>query len=210
MLRVSKVHKSTLRIDGEPVKLVLKKLAQDEFTLFTHEFERLGKVHNAEQLELRPRADEDGLTQEQIEAKRYHAMPLEQRAEFDKRDLEEAARSNEWAREAIRACVTTGPGRSTTRTRTEDHLGRGPGAALRQPARRPADLVAEVFLMNRLSEMDKKNCGCCALSAFLDRSGRNHWTATGTDCGKCRQRNLCEQRGCVGGLDQHLSGSTAP
>lgn len=157
MLRVSKFHKSTIYIDGEACRLRIHKLAVGEFTKFAHEFERLGKLHNAEQLELRPRPDEDGLKPEQIAAKRYGALSVEERRQLEAEEIAENDRSNEFAIESICKYVTLEPeqvydedaGRSiTTGEEIVAHFGSRPDVL--------RDVVAEIFLVNRLSEADKK------------------------------------------------------
>lgn len=179
MLRVSSHHKSTLYIDGEPVKLRLAKLGVTEFTKFAHEFSRLGKMHNAEQLALRPRPDEDGLTQEQIVAKRFGELTPEERDRAEAQELADDERSNAFAIESITKYVTFEPdqvydedhNRSvTTGEQIVAHFGSRPDVL--------KDLVAEVFLMNRLSEADKKKLQL--LRASLRTSNATAAAATGS------------------------------
>ena len=152
MLRVSKHHRSTLYIDDEPCKFVFKKLSIDEDTAFNQEFERLGKKHRAEQLDLRPREGEEGLTEAQIEAKRYFALTAEDRAKFDAQDQAEADRGNQFAKDAIAAYVSAEPGQIFDEDEQrpvltgEDlvrHFGSRPDVL--------RDLVGEIYLVNRLS-----------------------------------------------------------
>lgn len=212
MLRVSKTYKSTLHIDDEPVRLVIKKLSQDEFTDFSHEFDRLGKIHTAEQLDLRPRAGEEDLTREQIEAKRYFEMSAEERTKFEADDKAEAARSNEWARAVIVQYVSAEPGQiydedeNRELTSGEDlvrHFGARPDVL--------RDLVGEIFLVNRLSDEDKKKL--LLLRASM-RSLREQAAATGATpaptAGSVESEISATNEGALAALDLNPSGSTDP
>jgi hypothetical protein len=158
MIRIQKCFPVTLQVDGESVKFKIRRLTQDEYTAFSMEFMRLGKLHEVEQLELRPHdEDERAMSERQLEAKHWHELAPEERVRREAQDKAEADRGNAFAAEVLTAYVTVEPDQIFDE---ETGLMVTSGADLvRAYGSRPdvlSDLVGEIFLQNRLSADDKK------------------------------------------------------
>jgi len=164
-LRVTRFYKTTIPIDGELLKVRIQKLTIDQWTRFVHEFERLGKVFLKDKLDLRPRSGEEDLTAEEIAARRYGELSAEARAAREVEELAEAERGNQFAKDVIAQYVTLEPDQVfdedanqylTTGAEMLEHFGSRPDVL--------RDLVAEIFLQNRLSEEDKKKLSLLRVS----------------------------------------------
>lgn len=155
--RVSKFYKTGIPVDGEPLNLRIHKLTIDQWTKFVHEFERLGKIFIKDKLELKARPGEEGLTDEEIAAKRYGELSVEARATREAEELTEAERGNAFAKEVIEQYVTLEPDQVLDEDENR-YLTSGADIIQHYGARPDVlrDVVAEVFLQNRLSPEDKK------------------------------------------------------
>lgn len=157
MLRVSRQYPAIVTIDGERVRLQIKKLTIDEWSRFTHEFQRFGLIATQEAFELNPQPGEEALTPDQIMAKRYGALTPEQRAARDAYALTEAARGDAFAREAIEQYVTLEPEQIFDEDKNAS-LTAGAELVTHFGARIDVlrDLLAEIYIQNKLSDQEKK------------------------------------------------------
>lgn len=157
MLRVSRQYPATVTIDGEPIRLQVKKLTIDEWGRFVHEFQRFGLIATQETLELEPRSGEETLTPDEIRAKRYGALAPEQRAARDTEALVETTRGDAFAREAIEQYLTLEPEQIFDEDQ-KTSLTTGADLVVHFGARIDVlrDLLAEIYVQNKLSAQEKK------------------------------------------------------
>jgi len=157
-VKVASSYPTTLYIDGEPLRLRVKKLTREQWIDFSAEMERSGRLLRGRELLLKDRQPgEDGLTSEQVEAKRFMALSLHEREAQLEAEKAEELRAAAFTDASISAYVT-----AEADALYDEEAGRyvTDGADIvRLFGQRPdvlAEILTAVLLENRLSAEQKK------------------------------------------------------
>ena len=157
-MKVSSHYKTTIDIDGEPLKLLVKKMNRDQWIDFATEFERIEKVRRGGDLLLERKPGEEDLTDDDVIAKRYMELTPAQRDERLELEKAEAKRSADFGADAISAYVTA---EADALFDEDENRYVTEGADIVRLFGQRHDvlstLLAEIFIQNRLSPEAKKN-----------------------------------------------------
>jgi hypothetical protein len=157
MIRVKNYFPATIHIDGEPVRLRIKRLTREQWVTFSLEFERMKRATRGAELVLERRPGEEGLDVDDLEAKRWVEKTPEEREVAMQEEQREQERQAQFAVDTITDYVSAEPDQIFD----EDAGAMVTSGAdlVRVFAQRHdvlSTLVAEVFLENRLSADQKK------------------------------------------------------
>lgn len=157
-MRVSSHYPTTVQIDGEPLRLLIRRLTRDEWIEFASEFERMETFRRGTELVLDRRSGEETLTDDDVRAKRLMELSSEERERRLQEERAESRRSTVFGTEAIGQYVTAAPD-----ALYDDDKGAyvTDGTDIVQLFSTRHDvlstLLAEIFIQNRLPADAKKN-----------------------------------------------------
>ena len=177
-MRISSHYPTTVVIDGELLRLLIRKLNRDEWITFASEFDRLEKVRRGQELLLDRKPGEEALKAEDVEAKRLMELSPEGREQRLKEELEENRRSTVFCTESIEAYVKAAP--DALFDEDENRYVTDGADIVRLFAQRHdvlSTFLAEIWLQNRLPTDAKKNLSLLRAS---QRGSHDNAAATGS------------------------------
>lgn len=158
-VRVASHYKAPIRIDGDILKLKIKRLNREEWIAFASEFERMQMETRGAELLLDRRPGEEALSEDDVEAKRLMELPPFERDEFIQKRRDESTRQTEFGVASITSYVSVDGANELFDEDADRYVTDGADIVRLYSQRHDvlSTIIAEIFLQNRLSENAKKN-----------------------------------------------------